>query len=49
MNALTSKPTWQYVVGILLVAALSRLLPHPPNVAPIAAMALFGGAYIQDR
>lgn len=29
--------------GILLAAA-SRLLPHPPNVTPIAAMALFGGA-----
>src|SRR5438445_13411291 len=29
--------------GILLAAA-SRLLPHPPNVAPVAAMALFAGA-----
>lgn len=29
---------------IVLAAAASRLLPHPENVAPIAAMALFGGA-----
>src|SRR5207244_12303142 len=29
--------------GILL-AAVSRLLPHPPNVTPVAAMALFAGA-----
>ena len=34
------------VIGL---AALSRLLPHPPNVAPIAAMALFGGAYLSDK
>jgi hypothetical protein len=30
-------------------AALARLLPHPPNVTPIAAMALFGGAYLANR
>lgn len=34
-------------VGILLAAA-SRLLPHPPNVTPIAAMALFGGAHFSN-
>jgi len=28
----------------VLAAALMRFLPHPPNVAPIGAMALFGGA-----
>lgn len=31
---------------VILLAALSRLLPHPPNVAPITALALFGGAYL---
>ncbi len=30
---------------IIVVAAISRLLPHPDNVTPIASMALFGGAY----
>lgn len=30
-------------------AALARLLPHPPNVTPITAMALFGGAYLANR
>src|SRR5215831_20776184 len=30
-------------------AAASRLLPHPPNLTPIAAMALFGGAYFADK
>lgn len=33
-----------FVVTLIAVAALSRLLPHPPNVSPIAALALFGGA-----
>lgn len=26
-----------------------RLLPHLPNVSPVAAMALFGGAYYADK
>ena len=33
----------------VFIAALLRLLPHPPNVAPIAALALFGGAYLGKR
>lgn len=37
------------LIGIVVAAALSRLLPHPPNVTPIAAMALFGGAYLTNR
>lgn len=34
---------------IVLGAAFLRLLPHPPNFAPIAAMALFGGAHLPKR
>lgn len=37
------------LAGMVLIAALSRLIPHPPNFAPIAAMALFGGAHFADR
>lgn len=29
---------------LVLVAAAMRLVPHPPNFSPIAAMALFGAA-----
>ncbi|MDE2026399.1 MAG: hypothetical protein KGJ07_07945 [Patescibacteria group bacterium] len=36
-------------IGVILLAAFMRLLPHVPNVTPIAAMALFGGAYINKR
>ncbi|MBI2443285.1 MAG: hypothetical protein HYV40_05260 [Candidatus Levybacteria bacterium] len=34
---------------IIISAVALRLLPHHPNVAPIAAMALFGGAYLDKR
>lgn len=32
------------ITGMILAGAASRLIPHPPNFAPIGAMALFGGA-----
>ncbi len=35
--------------GMILLAALSRVLPHPPNFAPITAMAIFAGAYLTDK
>ncbi len=34
---------------LIAVAALSRLLPHLPNFSPIAAIALFGGAFFSNR
>lgn len=34
------------IVAAILGAAAARLLPHPPNFAPIGAIALFSGAYI---
>ena len=33
----------------VLLAAFSRLIPHPPNFAPIGAMALFGAAYFSKK
>ena len=38
-----------YIFSIVLVLALFRLVPHPPNVTPIAAMAIFSGAYFTNR
>lgn len=43
------RPRHLVLTAIVLVAAAARLLPHPPNFAPIAAMALFGGAHFADR
>jgi hypothetical protein len=37
------------IFSLILMAALSRLLPHPPNMVPITAMALFGGVYLERR
>jgi hypothetical protein len=34
---------------IIILAVLLRLVPHPANVAPIAAMALFGGVYLDKK
>ena len=37
------------VTAIIFALAVFRLLPHWPNVSPVAAMALFGGAYFADK
>ncbi|MGY1425589.1 DUF6580 family putative transport protein [Lysobacter sp. A289] len=37
------------LVGLILLAALTRVLPHPPNFSPVTAIALFGGAYFASR
>ncbi len=37
------------VVALIVLAALSRLIPHPPNFTPIEAIGLFAGAYLADR
>src|ERR1700710_2893084 len=43
------KPRLLALVSVILMAAAARLLPHLPNLTPIAAVALFGGAYFADR
>ncbi len=42
-------PRFAIIAGLILAAAASRLLPHPPNFTPIGAVALFGGACLADR
>ena len=37
------------VIGLFVVGMLARLAPHPPNVTPLAALALFGGACLPRR
>ena len=37
------------LVAMIVAAAMSRLLPHPPNFSPVEAIALFGGAYFASR
>ena len=37
------------LIIMVLIASVSRLIPHPPNFTPIIAIGLFGGAYIKNR
>jgi hypothetical protein len=37
------------VIGLILAAAALRLLPHPNNFTPIAAMALFGARFLNNK
>lgn len=34
---------------LILLGLTARLLPHPPNFAPIGAIAIFGGIYLPKR
>lgn len=43
-------PPRAWLLGSMLIgAAALRLLPHPPNFAPIGALALFGGAHFARK
>lgn len=37
------------LTALILAAAASRLAPHPWNVTPLGAIALFGGAFFANR
>jgi hypothetical protein len=37
------------IVGMILFAAMVRMVPHPWNFAPVGAMALFSGALVRNR
>lgn len=42
-------PRFIFLTSAIVVAAVSRLFPHVPNFTPVAAMALFGGAFFTDK
>jgi len=37
------------ISALIIVAALSRLIPHPPNFTPVGGIALFGAAYFTKK
>jgi len=37
------------VLAMVVLAAVLRIVPHPWNLTPIGAMALFSGAMVKDR
>jgi hypothetical protein len=44
-----NRPRFWFLFALVLAAAVSRVIPHPPNVTPLAALALFGGATLPRR
>ena len=37
------------VLGLILIVAFSRLIPHYPNFTPLCAIALFGSKYFNNK
>jgi hypothetical protein len=44
-----TSPRFLFVGSLILMAAISRILPHPDNFTPVAAIALFGGAHFSRK
>lgn|SRR5574338_908439 len=49
MDSNFSKPRYMIIITMVILAGLVRFIPHPPNFAPIAALALFGGRYVNNK
>jgi hypothetical protein len=49
MNDKKINPRVIFILSVIGFGAVMRLLPHWPNFTPIAAMALFGGAYFKRK
>jgi hypothetical protein len=51
-SLLVSRSAWPrllFVTAVVIIAAFARLIPHPPNVSPVGALALFGGAFFPRK
>ena len=44
-----SKKSIAIISGVILLAALTRLVPHYPNFTAIGAIAILGGATLKDK
>lgn len=49
MNSKVLTPRFIFIAVLILVASMMRLIPHLPNFTPVAAIALFGGAYFTKK
>jgi hypothetical protein len=49
MNLIQNNLRTFAIVSIIVFGALMRFIPHWPNFTPIAAIALFGGAYLSRK
>ena len=48
-NMESRKSHYLSILGLIVLLASARLLPHPPNFTPILGMAVFSGAIINHR
>lgn len=46
---MTKRNTTWFVIGAILTAAATRLLPHPWNFTPMAGITLLGACYLNNR
>jgi len=49
IQSIVNSPKLKFILVLISITALSRLLPHPFNFTPIAAIALFAGTYITNK
>ncbi len=49
MSRTTTRYTVALALALVALAAVMRILPHPANFAPVAAIAIFGGAVLPRR
>ena len=45
----TSKSEMTTILGLVILAIFTRILPHPPNFAPITSIALFTGFHFINK
>ena len=45
----SSKNNSYFVLGLILIVAFARIIPHYPNFTPLCAIALFGGKYFNNK
>ena len=46
---INSRNRFYFVLGLILIAAFSRIIPHYPNFTPLCAIALFGAQYFRNK
>ena len=46
---INDKNNFYFVLGLILIAAFARIIPHYPNFTPLCAIALFGAKYFRNK
>ena len=49
MKTEQNKQSILFAASLILIAAFTRFIPHPPNFTPIMAMSIFGGVLFKDK